>query len=237
MGTAIVTGGAIRLGRAMAFHLAKRGFNIALHYHSSSDEALEIIDAINASGVVCKGYRCDLSDTDEVSGLVEMALKDFDDISLLINSAAIFQKATIEETTEEILENTIRINLIAPFILMRDFKVRIGSGQIINILDQRIARHLPSFAAYSVSKVALAHLTELAAVEFGDKVRVNGIAPGLILPPHGRDENYLKKQAESIPLKRAGSIDAVLKGLDYLLDNSFVHGEILFIDGGESKGG
>ncbi len=237
MGTAIVTGGAVRLGRAMALHLAEKGFNIALHYHSSSDKALEIIDEINASGVICKGYRCDLSDTDEASRLIEMALKDFDDISLLINSAAIFQKATIEETTKETLEGTIRINLIAPFILMRDYKVRIGSGQIINILDQRIARHLPSFAAYSVSKVALAHLTELAAVEFGDKVRVNGIAPGLILPPHGRDEDYLERQAESIPLKRPGSIDAVLKGLDYLLDNSFVHGEILFIDGGESKGG
>ena len=124
---------------------------------------------------------------------------------------------------------------MAPFILMREYKKKVNSGLIINILDERILRKVSTFGAYSVSKYALAHLTELSAVDWGETVRVNGIAPGLILPPAGSSDEYLVKNASNIPTKTHGSISDILRGLDYLLDSPFVNGEILFIDGGESK--
>ena len=124
---------------------------------------------------------------------------------------------------------------MAPFILMREFKKKIDSGLIINILDQRILKRISTFGAYSVSKSALAHLTELSAVSWGETVRVNGIAPGLILPPSGNSDEYLISHRENIPTKTHGNTSDVLRGLDYLLDSPFVNGEIIFIDGGESK--
>ena len=109
-------------------------------------------------------------------------------------------------------------------------------GSIVNILDERILRTVPTFAAYSLTKVGLAHLTRMAAVEWGENVRVNGIAPGLILPPAGANDDYLKREAKRIPMKAHGLVEDILRGLDYLIDSPFVNGETLFIDGGQSKG-
>ena len=106
---------------------------------------------------------------------------------------------------------------------------------IINILDERILRSVSTFGAYSVSKLALAHLTELSAVSWGETIRVNGIAPGLILPPSGSPDEYLINNASNIPTKTHGNTSDILRGFDYILDSPFVNGEILFIDGGESK--
>ena len=118
---------------------------------------------------------------------------------------------------------------------MREFKNKVNKGLVINILDERILRRVSAFGAYSVSKSALAHLTELSAVSWGETVRVNGIAPGLILPPAGSSGEYLLEKAPNIPTKTHGSTSDILSGVDYLLDNPFVNGEILFIDGVESK--
>tara|TARA_B110000438_G_C15361681_1_gene456607 strand:- start:182 stop:568 length:387 start_codon:yes stop_codon:yes gene_type:complete len=117
---------------------------------------------------------------------------------------------------------------------MREYKKQFNQGMIVNILDERILRNVPTFAAYSTSKVGLAHLTKLAAIEWGTQIRVNGIAPGLILPPTGQDESYLKRESKHVPMADHGSPENVLKGLNYLIENTFVNGEILFIDGGES---
>ena len=144
-------------------------------------------------------------------------------------------KKNIEKTSDLELLDTININLMAPFILMREFKNKVNKGLIINILDERILRRVSTFSAYSISKSALSHLTELSAVSWGETIRVNGIAPGLILPPSGSGHDYLIKKAPNIPTKTHGSTSDILRGLDYLLDSPFVNGEILFIDGGESK--
>lgn len=230
MPTAIVTGGAIRIGRAMALHLARKGFDIALLYHSSG--AAETVEEIQSQGVRCRGYAVDLRKLDEAESVTDKVLRDFENIELLINSAANFIQENIEQTQVETLVDTLNLNLMAPYLLMREYKRKINKGLIVNILDERVARTVPTFAAYSVSKVALKHLTELAAVEWGQTVRVNGIAPGLILPPQGGPPDYLEKAAKNVPTRTHGTLDDLLKALDYLMENGFVNGETLFVDGG-----
>ena len=234
MPTAIVTGGAIRIGRAMALHLAERGFNIALLYHSSGTAGEETISEARSHGIQCKGYAGDLRILEESELLIGNILKDFDDVELLINSAANFIQENVEQTQLKTLVDTLSLNLMAPYLLMRDYKCKVNKGLIVNILDERVAKTLPTFAAYSVSKVGLKHLTELAAVEWGKSVRVNSIAPGLILPPQGGPSDYLEKAVKNVPTGTHGSQEDIIKALDYLMENKFVNGETLFVDGGGS---
>ena len=235
MPTALVTGGAVRIGRSIALHLAGRGYNIALHYWSSKESAEQTAEELGKFNIQCKIYCVDFTNFGSISLLMDQVLVDFNSIDLLINSAANFIQKNIEKTSDLELLDTININLMAPFILMREFKNKVNKGLIINILDERILRRVSTFSAYSISKSALSHLTELSAVSWGETIRVNGIAPGLILPPSGSGHDYLIKKAPNIPTKTHGSTSDILRGLDYLLDSSFVNGEILFVDGGESK--
>ncbi|MEK9628241.1 MAG: SDR family oxidoreductase [Nitrospinota bacterium] len=232
MPTAIVTGGAIRIGKAMALHLAGKGFNIALHYNRSSPS--EVVEEIKSHGVRCREYPCDLSDLNETERLISKVIADFDDVEILINSAANFIQENLEATQTETLTETLQLNLMSPYLLMRDYKRGINKGMIVNIIDERVRKHIPTFAAYSVSKVGLKHLTELAAVEWGETVRVNGIAPGLILPPQGGAPDYLEKSAKKVPTRTHGNIENLLQALDYLVENQFVNGDTLFVDGAES---
>ncbi|MFQ5717105.1 MAG: SDR family oxidoreductase [Nitrospinales bacterium] len=235
MPAAIITGGAVRLGKAFACHLAKKGFDIALHYHSSSKAADEVADQARSCGVRCQVYPCNFKNPQDLETLMRQITGDFPTTALLINSASNYIQENIEQTTTQTLSDTLNINLLAPYLLMREYKRQINRGMIVNILDQAVAKNIPTYAAYSVSKVALAHLTRLAAIEWGTAVRVNGIAPGLILPPAGESEDYLERESQKVPVSRHGSIEDILKGLDYLLDSPFVNGEVLFIDGGQSK--
>jgi pteridine reductase len=235
MPTALVTGGAVRLGRAIVLHLAGRGYDIALHYATSNESAGETAQEARELGVRCETYCADFTSLNEISLLMGRVLGDFSSLDILVNSAANFIQQNLEETSDRGLLDTININLVAPFTLMREFKRRVTSGLIINILDERVLRRVSTFGAYSVSKSALAHLTELSAVEWGETVRVNAIAPGLILPPAGSSNEYLTKSAPNIPTKTHGYISDILRGFDYLIDSPFVNGEILFIDGGQSK--
>lgn len=232
MPTAIITGGAIRIGKAMALHLAGKGFNIALHYHKSNPK--EVIEEIKSHGVRCEGYPCNFSDLNEAEKFVPRVLAAFEDVELLINSAANFIQENLEETQKDTLTDTMHLNLMSPYLLMRDYKRAINKGMIVNIIDERVRKHISTFAAYSVSKVGLKHLTELAAVEWGETVRVNGIAPGLILPPQGGAPDYLEKAAKKVPMRTHGKIENLLQALDYLMENQFVNGDTLFVDGAES---
>jgi pteridine reductase len=235
MPTALVTGGAVRIGRSIALHLAGRGYNIALHYWSSKESAEQTAEELRKFNIQCEIYCVDFTNFGSIPLLMDQVLVDFNSIDLLVNSAANFIQKNIEKTSDLELLDTININLMAPFILMREFKNKVNKGLIINILDERILRRVSTFSAYSISKSALSHLTELSAVSWGETIRVNGIAPGLILPPSGSGHDYLIKKAPNIPTKTHGSTSDILRGLDYLLDSPFVNGEILFIDGGESK--
>lgn len=235
MPAAIITGGAVRIARALACYLAGRGYDIALHYNTSKKAADEALAQVQALGVRGKAYACDFKKLEEVERLTAKVVRDFPDVALLVNSAANFIQENIENTRTQTLIDTLHVNLMAPYLLMREYKKQVNRGMIVNILDQRIMKNLPAFAAYSVSKAGLAHLTQVAAVEWGATVRVNGIAPGLILPPPWGTEEYLKREAPKIPVRNHGSVEDIVRGLGYLIDSPFVNGETLFVDGGESK--
>lgn len=236
MPAAFITGGGVRLGKGMALYLAKKGFDIALHHNRSGKDAEEAIAGIRATGVRCESFACDFTDLAAVENLIATVTARFSDVELLVNSAANFIREDVERTTTKTLQDTFHINLMTPYLLMREYKQRVNRGMIVNILDERISRNVPAFAAYSVAKVGLAHLTHLASIEWGATVRVNAIAPGLILPPPGGTGDYLARGKALIPTLTCGTEEDICRGLEYLLESSFVNGETLFIDGGQSKG-
>ena len=235
MPTAIVTGGAIRIGREMALHLAHKGFDIALLYHSSGTTSEETIQEIRSQGVQCQGYAGDLRKLYEAESFIGKVLQDFDNVELLVNSAANFIQENIEQTRLETLVDTLNLNLMAPYLLMREYKRKVNQGLIVNILDERVARTVPTFAVYSVSKVALKHLTELAAVEWGESVRVNGIAPGFFMTdlnkermPESRKEHAISRT----PMGRFGELDELVGAAIYLASPAakYVTGETIRVD-------
>lgn len=230
--TAIITGGAVRIGKALALHLADQGWHLALNYKSS--DPAEVLAHAQKAGVMCKTYPGNLADLTFAEGLIGQVTADFSDVALLINCAANFIQENFEHTSTQSLADTMALNLMSPYLLMREYKKQIGQGMIVNILDERITKNIPTFAAYSVSKVALEHVTKLAAVEWGATVRVNAIAPGLILPPAGHGQEYLDKNKKNVPMKTHGDVSDLTRALDYLIASPFVNGEILFVDGGSS---
>ena len=133
MPTVLVTGGAVRLGRAIVLHLAENGYDIALHYGTSEESAEQTADEVRKLGARCKTYSADFTDFNEVVSLMGQVLADFNTIELLVNSAANFIQENLEKTSNSSLLNTINVNLVAPLILMRDFKKKVNSGLIINI--------------------------------------------------------------------------------------------------------
>ncbi len=233
MPTAIITGGAVRIGKALACHLADQGWNLAVHHNSSSPD--EVVAHSQKAGVTCRTYPGDLSNMAFAEGLIGQVRADFSDVALLVNCAANFIQENVEHTSTKTLTDTMALNLMSPYLLMREYKKQIGQGMIVNILDERITKNIPTFAAYSVSKVALEHVTKLAAVEWGATVRVNAIAPGLILPPAGHGQEYLDKNKKNVPMKTHGDVSDLTRALDYLIASPFVNGEILFVDGGSSQ--
>ena len=231
--TALITGSAKRIGNELALHLAKQGWSLAIHYNRSKAEAMALRDYLKAiyPKQIFKVFCCDLSDKPEF--LISEVKKEFGEIDLLINNAAVYSSSSIKETSAELLDEQLNVNFKAPFILMRDYANLCKTGIILNFLDTRVTKFASDYAAYSLSKVALSHLTQMGALEFGPEIRVNGIAPGSTIAPLGADTNYLENRATLTPMKEPGGIQPILKSLDYILDNTYLTGQILFCDGGE----
>jgi len=234
--TALITGAARRVGKSMAIHLASRGWNIAIHFNSSQTEALRLCDELKSkySDQQFEVFGAELNRIAEAEQLISAVTDKFESINLLINNASVFEPANLKDTSTDFLAQQMNVNFIAPFILSRNFARMFQSGLIVNFVDTRIVNNKTNFAAYSLSKKALWELTKMAAVEFGPGIRVNAIAPGLTLPPEDKDENYLWKLAEKIPMKRPGGVEPILNSLDYIIENKYLTGQILYCDGGEN---
>ena len=230
--TALVTGGAKRLGRAVALHLAGQGYHIALHYHKSKAEAMNTAQAIYKKGVRCELFACDLSDEAAVSRLLPKVYKAFPSLNVLVNSASIFIPNRLGDLDLTLFKAHWSINFKAPYILSCAFSRLAKRGQIINFIDTNVAQHSSAYADYLLTKKALYEFTQMAAVQWGPKVRVNGISPGMILPPVNRLDDR-QSRARKIPLRKAGDPEYILKTLQFLLDNEYMTGQIIAVDGGE----
>ncbi len=230
---ALVTGGAARLGRAIALGLAARGADLALHYNSSEAEAGRTAEEIRALGRRCILIGADLRQADAPEKILHAADAAYKKTDILINSAAVFERGTLEKTSPDLWEKTLAINLRAPFFLSQAFAAQTENGDIIFLADSRVRRPTVEFLAYTLTKSALITLTRSLAKSLAPRIRVNAVAPGVILPPPGEGEEYLQRLIPRIPLGRHGSPDDIVRGVAYLLEAPFVTGEVLHIDGGE----
>ena len=233
LNAALITGGAQRIGKAIALTLADRGFDIALHYNHSKDEALDVAREIRQKGVRCEVFACDLQKESHVLLLLEKARKKFPHLNLLVNNASIFLPSGLGRQGLKLFDDHWTINFRAPFILSGEFVRLCQKGQIINILDTKVVKNKTEHLGYLISKKALFELTKILAVSQAPAIRVNGIAPGIILPPVNKGQSYLDKRAQQIPLKRAGDVQFITRSVEFLLDNEFMTGQTIFVDGGE----
>lgn len=236
--TAIITGASKRIGKALAEHLAGKGWNIAIHYNSSKEPAKELAKQLTEKYPDQKFelFECNLADINKVEKLIPSVVSLFGKIDLLVNNASVFDSAYLKETNFELYENQLNINLKAPFFLIRDFSNYCKLGNIVNFVDTRLTSNKSNFAAYSLSKKGLWDLTKMAALELAPNIRVNAIAPGVTLPPEEKGEDYLFNLAKNIPMKRPGGIAPIIKSLDFILENDHLTGQLLFADGGENLG-
>ena len=230
---ALITGGAQRIGKSIALHLASRGFKIALHCNRSHAEAQKVAREIRRRKGICKIFSADLADTGEVQNLIPRVLQEFPRLDVLINNASIFERSNLKTGSVELLDRHWAINLRAPYVLIAEFFRRCKRGQVINLLDTHVVQNRVSHVAYLLSKKSLSDLTKLAAVELAPQIRVNGIAPELILPPIGKNNNYMERLAKSIPLGIKGDPDKITQAVDFLIENIYITGQIIFVDGGE----
>jgi len=231
--TALITGGAKRIGREIALYLSQNQYAIALHYNTSEDDARKVARRIEQNGAACALFRCDLSDFSSVSKLIPAVFKKFPDCNLLIHNASVFTRAHLLETDEELFDRHFTVNFKAPFFLSQQFAKRCRKGHIITMLDTKINKNDTPYFTYSLTKKALHEFTKMAALELGPDIRVNGICPGLILPSEYTDEKSFNRMAGKIPLKATGNPERVVSAISFLLDNPFITGECIFVDGGE----
>lgn len=236
--TALITGASKRVGKALAEHLASSGWNVIIHFNSSGKEAQKLADSLKRKFPKQNfiTIKTNLSKINEVEDFIPKIVEEYGKFQMLINNASVFDPGYINETSLQLFDLQINVNLKAPFFLMKKFANIIGEGSIINFVDTRITNNKSNFAAYSLSKKSLWDLTKMAAVEFAPKIRVNAIAPGVTLPPEDKDETYLQKLAENIPMKKPGGLLPILQSIDYIIQNEHLTGQLLFADGGENLG-
>jgi len=230
--TALVTGGAKRLGMALSARLAAESANIIIHFRKSGDEAEALAGRIRRSGVRAWTVQADLEDPAESDRLVEKAWGMSGGFSILVNSASMFEKGSVPHVTLEDFERHMLSNAWAPFALSRAFARKASGGQILNLLDARVQGYNFSHVAYHLSKRALEYLTRHLALELAPALRVNAVGPGLILPPAGEDMAYLERLKETAPLKRHGAPEDVAEAAVFLLTNDYITGQVLNVDGG-----
>jgi NAD(P)-dependent dehydrogenase (short-subunit alcohol dehydrogenase family) len=231
--TALITGGGHRIGREIALRLAEAGYAIALHCHASRKKAQQADALIRKRGGQCHIFTCNFLHREQVFQLMSQVKTVFSRIDVMINNASVFEPSSLVSARGEPRERQGVIHLLAPYLLMGEFARSFSRGHIINILDTHIMDNKTSHLAYLLTKKALADLTRLAAVELAPGIRVNGVAPGLILPPESQDKSYLSRLTGRIPLKRKGHPRQVCQAIMSLIDNDYLTGQIIFVDGGE----
>ncbi len=233
---ALVTGGAVRVGRAIAEALAEAGYDLMLHYHTSTDAAEEAAEQVRSRGARVHTVRADLSQPDQISLPFDAMEEAFGGLDLLVNSAAIFPRADPLEATHTEWDTVFALNARAPFLCAQQAARRMGDrgGAIVNIVDTGATEAWPGYVPYVASKAALASLTRGLAAAFAPHIRVNGVAPGAVLLPETEDDETAQgAAARRTVLNRVGSAEDVAAAVVFLAGATYVTGEILRVDGGQ----
>jgi NAD(P)-dependent dehydrogenase (short-subunit alcohol dehydrogenase family) len=228
--TILITGSAKRVGRLFALACARAGADIVIHHGHSREEALQVKDEIESIGRKAHIIASDIGKPAEAAKLISKA-NQFSPLFALVNSAAIFEPLSFDDTTLKDWKRHMAINLVAPFLLSQEFARHTKEGRIVNIVDWRALRPGADHFPYTISKAALASLTQSMAVALAPRITVNGLALGAILAPS--DGKKSDKIIKNVPAKRWSESQEPGKALVFLLSGpSYITGEIIHVDGG-----
>lgn len=232
---ALVTGSAHRLGKAFALSLARMGYSIALHYRGSVTEAEKTADEIRALDVDCLPIRADLSMPEKVDFLFSLVDEFHVPLKIVVNSAAIMPVGNPRTLELQDWNSALDLNLRAPFLVAQHAAKRMSDGGlIVNISDIGAQKAWSRYPSYTVSKAGLESLTKMLARVLAPNIRVNGIAPGLVLPSDVVTEEQWAKLVEKLPLKRAARLEELTSTLEFLIKNEYITGQTIVVDGGYS---
>lgn len=233
---ALVTGGAHRIGSAIALALAGAGFDIAVHYHTSRDAADATCAKIDRLGRHAIALRADLANEQQTMALLPRAIEELGPIGVLVNNASPFERDEWHDATRASWDAHIEPGLRAPFVLMQSFARALpetAEGVVINMLDQRVWSLTPHFISYSLAKAGLWALTQSMALALAPRIRVNGIGPGPTLPSPRQSAEQFAHQYRSTPLRRGTSPDEIARGVLAILSLPAMTGQMLALDGGQ----
>lgn len=244
--TALVTGAGKRLGRAMALYLAERGHDVAVHFFSSAVEAEAVAAEIRAMGRNAAAIRADLLIEDASARLVDQAaLALGGPLTVLVNNASIFEYDSLATATRLGWDRHMDSNLRAPFVLTQNFARQcppvghdaagepVASGLVVNMIDQRVLKLTPEFTSYTLAKMGLWTLTQIAAQGLAPQIRVNAIGPGPTLRGQRQSPEHFARQRQSTILQRGAGEADVVAALGYFLDATAVTGQLICVDGGQ----
>ena len=236
MRTALVTGGARRIGEAIVKRLAAEGWAVAIHCHRSGHEAKALDRAIQAAGGRAAIIEADLADAAAVSSIIAQAGAALGPVTLLVNNASVFEPDDIGSLDEVVWERHFGVNLRAPVFLARDFAAQLPDGvdgAIINVIDQRVWKPTPHFLSYTLSKSALFTATQTMAQALAPRIRVNAVGPGPTLASSRQRQDDFARQGASVPLGQGPNPEEIAEAVLFLATARSVTGQMIAVDGGQ----
>ena len=232
----IITGGAARIGAAIAKKLSGPGVEIVIHYNKSKANAEKLKKELSKDSTKVYLVKGDLSKENDLKKIVKFSKNKLKYFDCLINNASLFENDKLENFTADSWDKHLRTNLRAPAYLSKEFakNTKGKNNNIINIIDQRVFKLTPFFFSYTISKTGLYTLTKTSAISLSPKIRVNGIAPGPTIKNKRQNEKHFKKQYLATPLKRQVDVKEICNAVDFFIKNKSITGQVLAIDGGQS---
>ena len=231
----IITGGATRIGAAIAKSIVNFDTKIVIHFNRSKNSAFKLKKELENLGAETYLLKADLNNFKQTNSLIKNAYTKMKGLDCLINNASVFENDNLENFSEKSFLKHININLKAPAILTQNFNklMKDKEGCIVNIIDQRVEKLTPFFFSYTLSKSSLAILTKTSAMQLAPNIRVNGISPGPTLKNKRQSERHFKKQWKSIILRKKVDLENICNGVKFLIESKSITGEIINIDGGQ----
>ena len=235
--TALVTGGAQRVGRAICLGLAEAGYAIAIHYNSSASPAEALAAEIVAAGGSATSVKADLNDPAETRSLLERASKELGPIGLLVNNASLFEEDSLARIDDELWDRHFNVHVKAPSLLASSFAAQdLDDGLIVNMIDERVWKLTPNFTSYTLSKSTLWTATKTMAQALAPKIRVNAIGPGPTLPSYRQSQEDFDLQLQALLLKRSPDVSEFANTILYFASARSVTGQMIALDGGQHLG-
>ena len=242
--TALVTGGARRVGAVLCRGLAADGWHVVVHFNASRADAERLVNDIHAAGGSAEALGCDLSDAEAVTGLMGRAGEGAPPLGLLVNNAALFEGDSLESLTAGQIDRHHAVNVRAPALLSRAFAEIVGRQAaegiaprtdccIVNLLDNKVFGPNPDYLSYSLTKFALHGMTQMLAMELAPDIRVAGIAPGVTLPSGPQTGEEFERSQKSLMLGRGSTPEQILAALRFILAAPAFTGQCITIDGGQ----